>query len=444
MKLIQAIGTTVFMGSVLTMSSGCGALGAMANPKVAWAVQDPAPMTVVVRRADAAAATAKEVDRLLTSTPANPDSDWVAKVGPSKDDAKSNLKSVGDMPMYQTSKARVVPSEVWIRTLPELDAATSGKYPNLPRRRRSGAGRQVRRRSWRRSRRSPTSRPWPRSRAEDEAASAKGVSDADKKAQQGQERRPEEAACERGRGRRQPPPEGLHQGGEERGGEGLGRREVEVRRRVRQPAPGGGRRRGHRQRRRSRAATRWLSTGASRTRSWTQAKVDRGGRRRGEEPGTARSSPAASSREITFEGGTVGRSRSTGSPRTGDLGKLSRQPTSRPRRSSAPRPGSTATRVTLLGDVVEDQGDPRLRWRRTRPRRGHRRLQVERLDGLNAAAVDDEGHAPAGAAAASAAGSGKVGAKLPRPNTERPELSENARQGASITRSGGAGAPLHF
>jgi len=48
------------------------ALGAMANPKVAWAIQDPAPMSVVVRRADAAEATAKQVDRILTATPRAP------------------------------------------------------------------------------------------------------------------------------------------------------------------------------------------------------------------------------------------------------------------------------------------------------------------------------------------------------------------------------------
>ena len=39
---------------ILFLMTGCGVLGAMANPKVAWAVGDPAPMTIVVRRADAA------------------------------------------------------------------------------------------------------------------------------------------------------------------------------------------------------------------------------------------------------------------------------------------------------------------------------------------------------------------------------------------------------
>jgi hypothetical protein len=127
---INRIGSVVLLGSIAATSTGCGALGAMANPKVAWAITDPAPMTVVVRRADAAAATSKEVDRLLTSTPANGDSDWMAKVGPSTDDAKAQMKTVGDMPIYKQSKARVVPSEVWVRTLPSVHC-DSGQYPSL-------------------------------------------------------------------------------------------------------------------------------------------------------------------------------------------------------------------------------------------------------------------------------------------------------------------------
>ncbi len=127
---IHTIGTTVILGTIATMGTGCGALGAMANPKVAWAVTDPAPMNVVVRRADAAAATSKEVDRLLTSTPANGDSDWMAKVGPSSDDAKAQMKTVGDLPVYKQSKARVVPSEVWVRTLPSVHC-DNGQYPSL-------------------------------------------------------------------------------------------------------------------------------------------------------------------------------------------------------------------------------------------------------------------------------------------------------------------------
>jgi hypothetical protein len=127
---LSILGTAFVVGSSLAFNAGCGALGAAANPRLAWAVTDPAPMSVVVRRADAATATSKEVDRLLTATPANPDSDWLANIGPSSDDAKANAKTVGDLPAYKQSKARVVPSEVWIRTLPNLHC-DSGQYPSL-------------------------------------------------------------------------------------------------------------------------------------------------------------------------------------------------------------------------------------------------------------------------------------------------------------------------
>src|SRR5208337_4707243 len=102
---------------ILFLMTGCGLLGAMANPKVAWAIQDPAPMTVVVRRADAADATAQQVDRLLTATPASPDSPWLKNVGPTPDYAAQDLKALTQDPLYMQSHARVVAAEVWLRTL---------------------------------------------------------------------------------------------------------------------------------------------------------------------------------------------------------------------------------------------------------------------------------------------------------------------------------------
>ena len=158
--------------------TGCGALSAMANPKVAWAIQDPAPMSVVVRRADAAEATAKQVDRILTATPASPDADWLKTVGPKPEDAAGEVKAIKDEPMYAKSHARVVPAEVWARTL--------GRHPEHrrqlaqpPRARLERSRRQLRRHH--RARR-PTSRtPRRRSRSRRTAKDAKGASDADKK-----------------------------------------------------------------------------------------------------------------------------------------------------------------------------------------------------------------------------------------------------------------------
>jgi hypothetical protein len=115
---------------LLFIMTGCGALGAMANPKVAWAIQDPAPMSVVVRRADAAEATAKQVDRILTATPASPDAGWLRTVGPKPEDAAGEVKAIKSEPMYAKSHARVVPAEVWARTLADIHS-TSGSSPNL-------------------------------------------------------------------------------------------------------------------------------------------------------------------------------------------------------------------------------------------------------------------------------------------------------------------------
>jgi hypothetical protein len=177
-RWLKAMGTTVFLGSIVTIAPGCGALGAMANPKVAWAVSDPAPMTVVVRRADAAASTAKEVDRLLTATPANGDSDWLGKVGPSNDDASAHMKAMGDHPAYKGSKARVVASEVWMKTLPSLKS-TEGKYASLLAAIDQALADQY---AAIMAKKKAVADLRAQISSEDDAASAKGVSDADKKA----------------------------------------------------------------------------------------------------------------------------------------------------------------------------------------------------------------------------------------------------------------------
>src|SRR5438093_170776 len=102
---LKAIGSGMFLFSMLSVGTGCGALKAAANPKVAWAVGDPAPMSVVVRRADAADTTAKEVDRLLTSTPASDDSAWVQKTVPSAEEQQAQGQAVLQHTLYTTSKA---------------------------------------------------------------------------------------------------------------------------------------------------------------------------------------------------------------------------------------------------------------------------------------------------------------------------------------------------
>ena len=127
---LSTFASAVFLGLVLTTSTGCGALAAIGNPKVMWAIQDPAPMTVVVRRADVADATVQEVNRLLTATPTSATSDWLKNVGPDPKEAAQELKLAGADPMYVESHARVVAAEVWVRTLPMLKSSR-GEHPNL-------------------------------------------------------------------------------------------------------------------------------------------------------------------------------------------------------------------------------------------------------------------------------------------------------------------------
>ena len=127
--MFSAFGAIV-AGGLLLSTTGCGALSAMANPKVAWAITDPAPMSVVVRRADAASTTSQEVDRLLTKTPTSTDSAWLAQVGPDPKDAASELKALTQDPMYMKSHARVVAAEVWTHTLPGV-TNDQGDKPNI-------------------------------------------------------------------------------------------------------------------------------------------------------------------------------------------------------------------------------------------------------------------------------------------------------------------------
>ena len=124
----QAIGTTAFIGTIVATSTGCGALAAAANPKVAWAIQDPAPMSVVVRRADVAEKTAQQVDRVMTDTPANDDSPWLANVAPQKEESTKTLAELRAYPLYAVggpgAGARIVPAEVWAKSLSAIEPKT--------------------------------------------------------------------------------------------------------------------------------------------------------------------------------------------------------------------------------------------------------------------------------------------------------------------------------
>src|SRR4051812_25812826 len=117
----QTIGVSAFLATVVATGTGCGAISAAANPKVAWALKDPAPMSIVVRRADVAEKTAQQVDRVMTDTPANDDSAWLAKVGPAKEDATATMGEIRNHQLYAPGSAgagsRVVAAEVWAKSL---------------------------------------------------------------------------------------------------------------------------------------------------------------------------------------------------------------------------------------------------------------------------------------------------------------------------------------
>src|SRR5262249_17168724 len=109
--------------ALASFGTGCGALSAATNPKVSWAMSDPAPMTVVVRRADAAEATGKNVERLLLTTPIDEQGAWIGKTAPEKDEAQKKADEIAARDEYALTGARVIPAEVWSTTLAGVASA---------------------------------------------------------------------------------------------------------------------------------------------------------------------------------------------------------------------------------------------------------------------------------------------------------------------------------
>jgi hypothetical protein len=115
------------VGLLLSCLAGCSGLTAVKDPAFASALEDPAPMSVVVRRADDAARTADEVNRLLASTPASASSDWLKHVGPNAADVAADLTAAAEEPMYKESHAKVLSAEVWARALPAIKSQKGDK-----------------------------------------------------------------------------------------------------------------------------------------------------------------------------------------------------------------------------------------------------------------------------------------------------------------------------
>lgn len=135
-RILRAVPVLVQLGLVGTIgmtATGCGALAALTNPKAGWAFSEPAPMSVVVRRAEVASETAKQVDRLMGRTPVDETSKWIPKTALKKADAEALLADVGTDETYAAAKGqklRVVPAEAWVATFSTI-CSDESKYPSL-------------------------------------------------------------------------------------------------------------------------------------------------------------------------------------------------------------------------------------------------------------------------------------------------------------------------
>lgn len=127
-RWLHAVVLFVFGSGLLFLGTGCGAIKAAGNPKVAWALNDPAPMSVVVRRADVAEKTAENVDKILTDTPVTEDGAWLTKVTPDPENAKKTMTDLRQHELY-LSGVRVVAAEYWAKALPATAAAAKKTTP---------------------------------------------------------------------------------------------------------------------------------------------------------------------------------------------------------------------------------------------------------------------------------------------------------------------------
>jgi hypothetical protein len=129
-----ALLSTLFTGWVaLSGATGCGVMSAITNPKAGWALREPAPMAVILRRADAARATAASVERLLAATPVDATSKWIPKLAIKKADAEATLDVIGADPDYvvpKGAKLRVVQAEAWAKLLADTCPHES-KFPSV-------------------------------------------------------------------------------------------------------------------------------------------------------------------------------------------------------------------------------------------------------------------------------------------------------------------------
>jgi hypothetical protein len=95
----------------LVVLTGCGAANALANPAVLEALNEPAPMGVIVRRAELARGIANDVDRLANEVPLQTAIARACSMRAA--DAEQRLALSGGSAVYAKMPIRVLPVEAW-------------------------------------------------------------------------------------------------------------------------------------------------------------------------------------------------------------------------------------------------------------------------------------------------------------------------------------------
>ncbi len=111
-------------------AAGCGTVRAATNTDALWAAKEDAPLAVVVHRAQAAKITASEVERLLTATATDDQSEWPAATQLAPEIIEDTQAELKLHPHYDGRQLRVVSALIWARELPNIQSK-QGTHPSL-------------------------------------------------------------------------------------------------------------------------------------------------------------------------------------------------------------------------------------------------------------------------------------------------------------------------
>ncbi|MCA9620688.1 MAG: hypothetical protein KC731_16810 [Myxococcales bacterium] len=117
-------GAALVMVAGLSSLTGCSFFKGLTNPDVAWAMSEPTPMAVVIRRTELATGIADQVDRIMADMPVDEAAEkaLALKLG----DAEKRLDEAASAPVYGGQPLRVVPAEAWLPTLAAVCAEDGG------------------------------------------------------------------------------------------------------------------------------------------------------------------------------------------------------------------------------------------------------------------------------------------------------------------------------